>query len=272
MMKAQILLCFFATALFISCKKEDRPEEPPSGGTKLTKLVTTAGSSTETTFLTYDADGKLASWRQTESGGGSSSEEGFRIQRKAGGMIDKVVFIRSGFSDSVTLVVNSSGTQYTNAQWFQKNFGNTEVRRTTFVYDNAGNIAEVTTTDLYNGQPDPKDRLNYTYTNGNLTAVKSYRISGSANDLVIQHDSEYDQKPNPLASGADWIVLTATGMLFGPNGSVNNITKHAIKPNGLPEIIIVTAYTYNDKGLPLISVQKREATGQVVATSTYTYE
>jgi hypothetical protein len=272
-MKPQLFLYFLAIALFLSCKKEnDDGTEPPGSGTKLTKMVIVTGSTTTTTNLTYDAGGKLARWHETETGGGSSAEDGFRIQRKADGMIDKIVFKRDGISDSITVAVNSSGSKYTSAQSTQSFSGMTHTVRTTFLYDNAGNITESTETDIYgNDPPDPKSRLKYTYVNGNITSMKVYRISGGANNLFIQHDLEYDQKLNPLASGADWIVLTSTGMLFGPHGSANNFTRLTIKRPGAGEIPITASYTYNDKNMPVTAVQKNAA-GQVVATTTFTYQ
>jgi YD repeat-containing protein len=274
-MKSQLLLGCLGTILLFSCKKEKENEEEnnASAGTKLTKIASIAGSLTTTTFFTYDADGKLATWRRTESGGGTPSNDGFRIQRKAGGMIDRVIFKRTGFSDSVSLVVSSSGTQYTSAELTEIAFGSTETRRTAFTYDNAGNIAEATTTDIHgNGQTDPKSRINYTYANGNVTSAKVYRISGGTNDLFVQYDLTYDQKPNPLAYGAEWILLTSTEMLFGAHGSANNFTRIAVKQSGAPERPFTVTYTYNEKGLPATAVQKEETSGQVVSTSTYTYQ
>jgi hypothetical protein len=270
-MKSQHLLGFLLIVFVLSCKKEADIDSPgTNGGTKLTKMVVVSGSTTTTTTLGYDANGRLSNWRQVDNSA-APANDGFRIQRKADGMIEKVIFKRASFPDSASLTINSSAAKYTSADWANA-YGFPETQRTAFVYENAGNIVESTITDILpNGQTDPKSRYTYTYSNGNISSMKVYRISGGTNSLFRQYDFTHDQKTNPLALGAEWILLTATDMLFAPNGSANNPTMITIKQANGTERPFTFTYTYNEQGRPIASVQK-DAGGTVVATTTYTYQ
>jgi hypothetical protein len=271
-MKHQFFLLGLFSFLLHSCKKNDAGD-PSAEGTKLAKAVSTDGQYTQTTFYTYDADGKLAGLRETETGGGMNSESGFRIVRKAGGMIERVVFKNSGSSDSTTLFVTSSGQQYISTERTESAGPGTLTTKVTFVYNSAGAITEATEVDTYSGSsPDPQSRTTYAYSNNNLTAIKLYRISGGTNNLADQYDMEYDSKTNPLASGNEWLVLsTATGAAEWL-GSTNNFTKLIYQDAGQPTETYNIAYTYTSKGLPLTANIKSSDPSQPAQKITYTYQ
>ncbi len=259
-----MLLAVFAVA----CKKDGVAPTVAATGVKMARMVTVSGGRSTTTTVSYDAKGRLASYRQIDNTG---VDDGLRVQRKADGLIEKIVFKRSGFPDSVYLTVTASGTQYTRLEWVNA-YGFDKTIRTEFVYDNTGHIIQSTETDVFpTGLTDPTSRYEYTYAQGNLTTMKIFRTSGGTNSLFAQYDMTHDQKRNPLAFGAEWILVTTTGMAFAPNGSANNNSQITIKRPNQPERPFTLTYTYNEKGWPLTAVQK-DAGGMEVASTTYTYE
>jgi hypothetical protein len=272
-MKSHILLAGLAVLIVFSCKKNNDTKTPQPAGAKLAKMVIIDGQYTQTTFYTYDADGKLSTLRETESGGGSYSESGFRLIRKGGGMLERIIFRNAGSADSTTITISTNGQQYASAEWLMKPGSPiVETRKITFVTNSEGQITEATKVDYYGTTADPKSRTTFAYINNNLTAEKLYRISGGTNNLADQYDMEYDSKTNPLASGAEWLVLSsATGHAFW-QCSANNLTKLMYQDVGQPTETYNFTYTYNNKGLPVSASFKSSDPSQPVQTIAYTYE
>jgi hypothetical protein len=272
-MKSSLALLLLFAVLCSSCSK-DNDTKSSTGAKKLTKLVSTDGTYTTTILFGYDAGGKLATMRQSETGGGSTSDEGFRIVRKTDGTIDKVVFKSDRNTDSTTLTITTSGQQYTSMQWIEDPGPHAVTKRVNFTYDSQGKIAEATETDIIGNQTDPKSRYNFTYQNNNLTSIKVYRISGGTNILFYDYSLEYDQKVNPIGFGNEWVLLSFISGGSFVQGSANNFTKMTLKQVGSssPDLVYTLSYTYNDQNMPTKATGNSNTAGDPAETYTYTYE
>jgi YD repeat-containing protein len=275
-MKFNLLFLSILALLLHACSKDN--DTKPSGGTgKLSKVVSTDDSYTTTVLYSYDANGKLlgkrATWRQNQAVGGGSGEDGFRIVRKAGEMIDKIVFKSSYNADSTTCTTTSSGPLYTSMEWTDLFASHAVTRKFSFTYDNQGKIASVTETDIYGGQPDPKNRYNFTYQNNNLTSIKTYRLSTGTDIFFDDYSLEYDQKVNPIAFGNESILLSFVSGRSFVQCSANNLTKMTVKQVGSPspDVVTTVSYTYNDQNMPVKATanSSRAASPEI---SSFTYE
>jgi hypothetical protein len=272
-MKYHLLFFNLLALLLHACSKDNDNKSSVSTG-KMTKIVTMDGTNTTTTLYSYDANGKLSGYRQSHTSGGSSSENGVRIVRKAGDMIDKIIFKNGGNTDSTTITTITSGQLYNSMEWAETYLPVTVARKFTFTYDNQGKIAGATKIEIYAGQANPQSRYDYTYLNDNLSSMKLYQISGGTNLFLYDYNMEYDQKVNPIASGNDWILLSLiSGNSGAQNCSANNLTKMSFKQTGSPSLEVLSlSYTYNEQNLPVKAAATFGMTGRKPETSTFTYE
>lgn len=260
------LLGTLAAFCFSACEKTTVAPEP-TAGKRLAKVITTDGVYTTTALYGYDAEGRLATLQRTETGGGITYTEGFRIVRKSG-LLDRVIFATNG--DSVVMSVTVGGGRYTQAEWSRKVGSYAEQRGAAFAYDADGHIREVVETDLSGGLPDAVRRTEFAYTNNSLSTVKVYRTSGGTNRFSDQYEFAYDGKTNPLPFGTEWIVLSQVIGEFYTLASPGNLSKFTVIQNSTSEAYNV-AYTYN-KDLPVSASTQPDDPAQSSEKITYTYE
>lgn len=268
-MKTHLFLVALPLLFLQACKKDKGTDGNPPAGTRLVKETIAEGTNKQTNTYGYAADGKLSSVRQAYTGG---DFEEMRISRNAAGLIESIAYNDSDPSQNKTVSVGSSGDKYSFAEWTVGTGTFSYKRKISFVYNGDGRIAEATTVDNYITGPDPKTRETYSYKNNNLATITSQGLPASPGDPGDRFDLEYDDKTNPVAFGADWIVLSLGAGDFWMRASANNVTKLTVTEAGFPPETYNFTYTYTPQNRPATFSFKAANSAQPAATGTYTYE
>ncbi|HVK96808.1 MAG TPA: hypothetical protein VM368_03270 [Flavisolibacter sp.] len=277
-------LSALVTLFLFSCQKEVSTEDPnatPGGGgsttsTKLTRVVTKAGSDSITTAFTYNSANRISKITIDGASGGQKVDLRLTYERNAANIITKETYESSSlaqyFIDKIETIhtYDAAASRYRHSVT-KVNLGIVIVRDSVvYTYDGSGKLTSLNEFLDDGSGYEPYAKEEYTYSGSNVATTKFYGFDDQVNNYVLDATEtyEYDSKTNPVQFTADAIVLR-TAISYAFFYSANNITKRTeVVTSPSATNVTTTTYTYNSSNRPATSTT---TTGSGSRTSTYYY-
>jgi hypothetical protein len=267
-----------ATMVAVSCTKEKSfEEETGSGGgggntdgDLLTKIVIQLGPDSTTTTFGYDGNKRLI----TEANKGditfTSDDSLVRITRNTQGIIEKIEeFPNPLLADVTVWLVRYNATSKRYTARLTKDANGNVLDSIAYSYDGSGKIVrQVWFADFGAGFEElVKDTLIYDGA-GNIKKVLTSEYDGAVWEDEGEQSMEYDSKTNPLKLGVESILLNRH-QYYGDN----NLTKVTIIDYDMPSLSqeVTLTYTYNASGKPLTAAIGLPGAGSITLPATFRY-
>lgn len=266
------------TMVAVSCTKEKSfEEETGSGGgggntdgDLLTKIVIQLGPDSTTTTFGYDGSKRLI----TEANKGditfTSDDSLVRITRNTQGLIEKIEeFPNPILADATVWFVRYNATSKRYTDRVTKDNNGSVVDSIAYSYDGSGKInKQLWYVDFGGGFEEAvKDTLIYDGA-GNIKKVVTSEYNGTDWEALGEQAMEYDNKVNPLKLGVESILLNRH-QYYGDN----NLTKATLIDYAMPSMSqeITLTYTYNASGKPLTAAIGLPGAGTITLPATFRY-
>lgn len=277
MRRVLLALLALTTLIAVSCTKEKSFEvdNGNSGGNTdgdlLAKIVIQLGTDSTTTTFGYDGSKRLISEANKGPITFMSDDSLVRITRNTQGIIDKFeVYPSDPTEETEVWFVRYDAANKRYANRITKDANGNLVDSIGYTYNGAGRIvSQFWQIDFGGGVlAAVKDTLIYDGA-GNITKVVTSQFNGSAWEEMGEQTMEYDSKTSPLKLGTEAVLLDRH-QYYGDN----NLTKATLidydDPSQSQEISLT--YTYNASSKPLTAAIGLPGTGGLTLPATFRYQ